>query len=176
MEEWRDIKGYEGIYQVSSLGRIKSLSREIKNGKNTTKKSKERILKPRCNTKRRGYYEIGLYKNNKEKRYKVHRLVAEAFMENNFNKSEVNHKNGNKADNSVENLEWVTSEENKKHAWDNNLCNANHRKQKILCNETGEVFNSVIECANNMEIDRSSIFKQLRGKRKTVKGYTFKKI
>lgn len=164
-EIWKDIKGYEGLYQVSNLGRIKSFS-----------KRKELIRKPTKNKKRNGYLEISLFKNNKEKRFKVHRLVAEAFIPNPENKEEVNHIDGNKSNNNKNNLEWVTDKENKEHAWKNGLMNSNHKKVKIICNETKEEFESVVECSIKMDIDRRSIFRQLKGERKTAGGYTFKRL
>ena len=100
MEIWEDIEGYEGIYQVSSLGRIKRL---YKNGK-------ERILKLRSD--RDGYLNVGLCKEGRVKSRGVHRLVAQAFIPNPDNKSQVNHRDENKSNNKVENLEWVTGKEN----------------------------------------------------------------
>lgn len=94
MEEiWKDKKDYEGHYQVSNCGRVKSI-----------KFGKERILKPV--TDRHGYLIVGLWKNNKQKTYKVHRLVAEAFLPNPANLTEVNHKDEDKTNNNVENLEF----------------------------------------------------------------------
>lgn len=106
-EIWKDIKGYEGYYQVSNLGRIKSLQR---NG--TIKK--DRILKPN-NVK--GYLQITLQKNGIKAYKKIHRIVAENFITNINNKTEVNHIDGNKHNNCIENLEWVTKSENQKHAY-----------------------------------------------------------
>lgn len=106
-EIWKDIEGYEGLYQISSLGRV----RRIKGGKGT---ASGRILKSFANS---GYFFVGLYVNSKQKHIGVHRLVAEAFIPNPDNKSEVNHINGNKHDNRIVNLEWVTPSENMQHAW-----------------------------------------------------------
>ena len=115
MEEiWKDIKGYEGYYQISNLGRVKSLSRKYS--------PKERILKNQYD--KDGYYEIGLTKNKKKQYFRVHRLVAQAFIFNIKNKPQVNHKNGIKDDNRVENLEWCTNQENEKHAYNIGLKHA----------------------------------------------------
>jgi hypothetical protein len=106
-EIWKDIKHYEGFYQVSNLGNVRSVPR---NG--TVKYYK--ILKPN-NVK--GYYQVTLQKKGKKKIYKVHRLVAKTFIKNTYNKREVNHIDGNKLNNVVTNLEWVTSSENQIHAF-----------------------------------------------------------
>lgn len=103
---WKKIKGYED-YFVSQNGEIKS----FKNGK-------ERLMKPQLDSKRR-YLLIGLSKNGKTKMHLVHRIVADAFLDNPNNKEQVNHKNCNTRDNRLDNLEWVTREENQKHAYIN---------------------------------------------------------
>lgn len=112
MEIWKDIVDYEGIYQVSNTGKIKRIGAYT----NQTGKTwnSERILKPA--RKSRGYMYVQLSKNGKTCPKHVHRLVAEAFIPNPENKPTVNHKNGNKADNSVENLEWATYTENNIHS------------------------------------------------------------
>lgn len=97
METWKDIKGFDGVYQISSEGNVWS---------NTTKK----LLKP--SIKANGYYGVTLVKDKKFFYFSVHRLVAEAFIENNDNKPCVDHINGNRLDNSVENLRWCTYKEN----------------------------------------------------------------
>ena len=113
-EIWCDIKGYKGLYQVSSKGRVRSLSREVsrcdkKRGFYFGKVMKQAVA---C-----GYAGIVLCKAGHSKRYLVHRLVAHAFIPNPENKPQVNHKNGNKLDNNVDNLEWVTRSENMKHSF-----------------------------------------------------------
>lgn len=108
VEEWRDVIGYEGIYQVSSLGRVKSLSRVAKN-RHGYRPIKERILKPAY---RDGYVGVGLRKNTKPTTFLVHRLVAEAFIPNPGGKPCIDHINMIRSDNRVENLEWVTYSEN----------------------------------------------------------------
>lgn len=111
MEIWKDVVGYEGIYKVSSLGRIKRVG---KYRNQTAEWESERVLKPA--QKPNGYKFCQLSKNNETKAKHIHRLVAEAFIPNPDNKPTVNHKNGNKEDNRVENLEWATYTENNLHS------------------------------------------------------------
>lgn len=101
MEIWRNIDGFNGKYQVSSWGRI----RNAESGK---------IIKPYVNSK--GYLKTSLYNGEKNVKKRVNRLVAIAFIENPYNYPQVNHKDGNKQNNSISNLEWVTNTENQKHA------------------------------------------------------------
>ena len=111
MEEiWKDIKGYEGLYMVSSLGRIKSLERTIIRGNGHPQTFKERILKPIITSS--GYLYVSLSKNGKQQREYVHRLVAMHFLPNPDNKPCVDHINTNKQLNTVNNLLWVTYQEN----------------------------------------------------------------
>lgn len=109
-EVFRQIKGYEGLYAVSNLGRIYSYEKYRHNGK---------FLKQ--NIRKDGYMEVGLSLNKNRKTFSVHRLVANAFVENDMNLPEVNHKDGDKANNIASNLEWVTSSENQIHAIKNGL-------------------------------------------------------
>lgn len=117
-EIWKDIKNYEGFYQVSNLGRIRSLDRIIikknKYGDISEFHWQGQIMTPCKNES--PYYVIHLKKNNMRKRFYIHRLVAEAFIENIYNKNVVNHIDHNKHNNTVENLEWVTTKENVNHS------------------------------------------------------------
>ena len=104
IEEWRPIEGYEGLYEVSSYGKVRSLDRYVKNGHSSYRLQKGRVLSP---TKDRyGYLFVILTCNGKHKMFLVHRLVAQAFIINFDNLLEVNHKDEDKTNNSVENLEW----------------------------------------------------------------------
>ena len=111
-EVWKDVLGYEEIYQISSLVRVKSLSRKSYNGKGYFN-SKEKFLKSRITTK--GYYSYSLTKNNKTIDFLAHRLIAVAFIENPFSKRTVNHKDSIRTNNSIDNLEWASYRENHCH-------------------------------------------------------------
>ena len=103
-EEWIDIEGYEGLYQVSNMGRLKSL--------NFHRSGKEGLMKPKKDKDRGGYLLVNLYKDGKMKTHKVHRLVANAFIDNPDNLPQVNHRNEIKTDNRVENLEFIDASGN----------------------------------------------------------------
>ena len=124
-EIWKDIEGYEGLYQVSNLGRVKSLEK-LKG----VQIQKERILSP--TTIKGGYYRVTLCKKGICNKYLVHRLVAKAFLPQNIT---VNHKNGNKADNSVVNLEWLTQKENNIHAHQTGLTPIGTQRKDAKLNE-----------------------------------------
>ena len=124
MEIWKDIEGYEGEYQISNSGNVKSLARLI-NYQWGKRKCEERMLKPYLTSY--GYLTVKLSNKN----FMVHRLVAAAFIDNPNNLPQVNHKDGNKTNNKVENLEWITSRDNVVHAYNMKL-----RKKIILDKET----------------------------------------
>lgn len=105
MEEWRDIKGYEGLYQVSNEGRVKSLPRTWMCGRYGTVRHNDEKMMKLCDNGE-GYLRVNLSKNGKTKWYLVHRLVGEMFIPNPHNLPEINHKNECTTENSVENLEW----------------------------------------------------------------------
>ena len=174
MEKWRDVVGYEGLYEVSSLGRIK------RNG---------RIKKPHVD--HGGYLTVWLSKHSVQKCLKVHRIVAIAFIPNPKNKATVNHINGVKTDNRVENLEWATHSENIIHANKLGLrkvtdaqrkaasingkktCDKNRLKKPVflLKNGTRKEFPSAHDAARYVSGDPSPIIKCCKGKKKTYKGY-----
>ena len=111
-EIWKDIEGYEGLYCISNLGRVKSLSRILK-GRNCNRITKEKIRNIFLYS---GYLGLILCTDNKQKKTSIHRLIAKAFVENPNKKCIVNHIDGNKLNNSIENLEWVTMRENSCHS------------------------------------------------------------
>lgn len=117
VEEWKDIKDYEGLYQISNTGKVKSLYRDT-----------EKILIGDVIRSGKGYLSVGLTKNKKVKSFLTHRLVAQAFIPNPENKPEVNHIDGNTLNNNVSNLEWCTHRENINHAWKTGL-NENQREK-----------------------------------------------
>jgi len=118
-EVWADIIGYEGLYMISNMGRVKSLPKRWAAVGGRVIHRKEKILKQGIDTD--GYLHVVLVKNKIRKTSKCHRLVAIAFIENPKNKKEINHVFGNKKDNRVPSLEWATSSENQKHAFKTGL-------------------------------------------------------
>lgn len=117
---WKPVKGYEGLYEVSNKGRIKSLSR-LRQGNGKKGILKERILKGTVNSD--GYPHVKLYKDGVKTIFKVHRLVVETFIESDIERQYINHKDGNKVNNKVSNLERCTPSENVVHAYENKLNN-----------------------------------------------------
>jgi len=115
MEIWKDVVGYEALYQVSNLGRVKSLSRYKKNGK-YSHWTKEKLLAQGINSG--GYCQVSLYSNGSHKTKTIHKLVATAFIPNPENKPWINHKNSIRKDNEETNIEWCTPTENNKHCYD----------------------------------------------------------
>lgn len=177
MEEiWKDIEGYEGLYQVSNLGRVKSLER-YKENHTKLQKIREKIKRLRIHTA--GYLVADLYKENESKTFFVHRLVAQAFISNENNLPQVNHIDGNKENNRVENLEWCTNQENQKHAYKIGLHKTRNMEKSILamtkvtskkvkCLETGIIYNSIAEAGRYYNISSNLISKVCKGKRKSA--------
>ena len=112
-ERWVDVSGYEGLYQVSNKSRVKSLSRQKRHPSGVFGVTKEKLLS-QSNTV--GYLRVGLKKGKRQLSVKVHRLIAIAFIPNPLNKPQINHKNGIRIDNRIENLEWCSAKENTNHA------------------------------------------------------------
>ena len=166
-EVWKDIKDYEGIYEVSSLGNVRNI---VDN----------RILKPGLTSK--DYYNVILCKNKLHKGISIHRLVALNFIPNPTNKKQVNHINGVKTDNRVENLEWTTASENIKHSYEMNLqpikwnkevkekIAKTHRK-KIKNIDKNIVFDSITEASKIYKINFSCISNCLHKRIDIAGGY-----
>lgn len=140
-EIWKDIKGYEGLYQISSFGNVKSLDRYIIN-KNGDKQffSKKYLTQGFSN----GYLKVILSKNNKQKTFRVHILVAKAFIPNHKNKLEVNHIDGNKSNNRIDNLEWNTRSENELHAYRNGLAKPSDKQKQAVAKYAKENYSKKV--------------------------------
>ena len=171
MEHWKAIDGYEGLYQVSNLGRVKSL-----------KCGKEKILKPGKNTG--GYLHVDLYKDGHEKTVKIHRLVAEAFIPNPNNLDTINHKDEDKTNNTVSNLEWMSQKDNINYGTRNKRlseANINHpslsKQVQMFDKKTGELlatFPSIREAERVTGINKGHISQCCNGKRKSAGGYVWR--
>ena len=175
-EEWRDIKGYEGKYQISNLGNVKSLERRV-NTWCSYKTLYEMILKKSVSNN--GYLYVRLQSKTKL----IHRLVAEAFIPNPENKPQVNHKNEVKQDNRVENLEWVTAKENINYGTNikrradtqrrlGNQINNKSTSKKVICIEKQKIFESINDAVRKgFGKDCSAITKCCKGKLNNHNGY-----
>ena len=170
-EIWKDIPGYEGIYQVSNLGRVKSLERIIM-GRWHEVKTKEKILKPRITN---GYLRLQLFKSNKAKNFFLHRLVAMAFISNPNNYIEINHKDENHFNNNVNNLEWCS------HSYNINYGTRTKKTIEKVCKpilqydmngnfiKKWKTMNEAIRYYNNVHI-----CDVCKGKRQNASGYIWK--
>jgi len=184
MEIWKPIQQYEGAYEVSSEGRVRSLDRVLNTAirHNSTVLRKGRVLK--CNVKRNGYLSVDLSKDNIVRTVTVHRLVAKAFLGEKEN-VQVNHKNMTKSDNRVKNLEWCTGTENQRHARANKPWTS--FSKQVLCVEKNMVFPSSYQAAewlNKTHFNYSKtviyishkIRKVCRGEKTKAFGYQWKDI
>lgn len=173
-EEWRPVKGYEGLYEVSNMGRVKSLHY-----------GESRILKQSVSSN--GHMKVDLNKDRTSNTKQVHRLVAEAFIPNPMNLSVVNHLDGDKHNNCAFNLEWCTYRQNTLHAIKLGLFNpslhstVNRRGPKgkpiVVYTKTGEFvsfFSSATEAAKVLGIPRGSIYEVTNNKYKHIHGYVCK--
>ena len=153
-EVWKDIKGYEGYYQVSSLGRVRSLDRIGFDGRVL----KGRLFKPSLTYA--GYQVVGAHRDGKQKQLRIHRLVAEAFIPNPENKPEVHHINHIRDDNRVENLMWVNADEQYDDHWLKTREYTGRPSQFIIVNNVG--YKSICEAARQLNIPQPTISKALK--------------
>ena len=171
MEEiWKDIKDYEGHYQVSNLGRAKSLDRYIKGKGHSLQFKKGRILKPMKDSN--GYLKVRLCNGEKSKTFNLHRLVAEVFIPNPNNYKEVNHKDENKSNNIVSNLEWCDRKYNINYGTRTEKCSKPVLQYDLNGNLIKE-WKSINECGRN-GFNQGDICKCCNGKLKTAKGFIWK--
>lgn len=180
-EEWKNIPGFDDHYKISSFGRIISKYKGWKEKRPSLQKS--------------GYLYVDLYINHEKRRSSIHRLVAEVFIPNLENKPQVNHKDGNKLNNSVSNLEWVTASENSLHATHITKTNTFpsgykfseeiRRKRReyykthpancskmVVCLETGEVFTSLRKAQEHFALNKRGLYLAIKENRK-IKNLTF---
>jgi len=177
IEIWEDIKEYKGLYQVSNMGRVKSLERTFIDKIGRKQHTKERILKPETDC--HGYLRIALYDSNGKKRFFVHRLVCEAFHENPENKPCVNHIDENKTNNTASNLEWCTVAENINHGTHNARSGKARSKPVGQYTRDGKlikVWQSTMEVERQLGFDNGAISAVARGERKTAYGYVWKYV
>lgn len=173
-EVWKEIEGTNGMYEVSNTGKVRSLDYR------QTGKTKELV----CQVDKKGYKRVRISRDGKKYSFKIHRLVANAFIPNPENKPHVNHINGDKSDNRAENLEWMTCQENadhamKNHLWDGCLSasartNEKRKKPIVATNiKTGEkiTFESMRDAEK--ALNTKHINAVIRGERKQANGYSF---
>lgn len=190
MEVWKDVKDYEGLYQVSNFGRVKSLYREFWSGKDhrILKKYPETLLKIWLDNG--GYEYVTLCKEAKCRKYKVHRLVGEAFIPNPENKPQIDHIDTVRTNNRVENLRWATRRENNlnpitmKRYSDTKMGDKNpikKIKKKVLqidvnTNEIIKTWDSAVDAAKAIGVDHSNIYRAIYGQLSTCRGYKWKYV
>lgn len=181
-EVWKDIKGYESLYQISNMGRVKSIERvqPHNHSKNGYKRIVVKILKQSL---RRGYLKVNLYRNKKRKDVTVHRVVAEMFISNLENKPTVDHISTIKTDNRVCNLRWATQREQLN---DNKITRVrrleaqkkatNSLKKRVRCITTNEEFESIADGARKYKIDGKSIINCCKGRQEYTGRLTRQKL
>ena len=179
VEVWKDYKDYEGLYQASNLGRMRSLDRWVKSKSGSVRLCKGKILKL-C-TDKRGYLHVVLSKNNKVKAYLVHRIIAETFLPNTDNLPQVNHKDENKLNNVVSNLEWCTHEYNVNYGTRNermskNLTNNIYTSREVDVYDLDmnfiETLPSIEECGRKYNVSTGSVGHCCNGGRWSDKTHT----
>lgn len=183
-KEWRDVVGWEGIYQVSNKGDIIRLPSLIRHPRGFDMKIKGQTMK--FNLDADGYFRVGLTcQGRKNESRGVHQLVARAFIPNPENKPQINHKDGNKQNNNVENLEWVTPSENTKHAVDTGLISKEvfiktgqisreKWSKPVRCIQTGQIFDCIQDAERELGLYPTAInYAMNQSKKHSVKGLSF---
>lgn len=180
MEIWKDVVGYEGLYQVSNVGAIRSLDR-----KKTRNKGKQKVswkMKTPILRRKDGYLQINLWKDGEVKTEKVHRIVARAFLGCGEEGQQINHKDWDRTNNRAENLEWCDAKYNAQHKSPEAMskaggwCGKDRRRpirQKTICGEFVAVYESAADARRVTGFDSSHIIAVARGKKKSYKGYVW---
>lgn len=175
-ETWKAIAGYEGFYEVSNLGNVRSLTRVVKGRNNTTRIIQGRLLVPKIGN---GYLRVSLCReDSKIKTISIHRLVASAFLLNANNLPQVNHIDGNKRNNRTDNLEWCTQSENMIHAYKNGLekPSGNGLEKDVKCTHNGITiyYRGIRTMCRELGISRDVVRARLAGiKGRLLTDYTF---
>ncbi|ATN93890.1 HNH endonuclease [Lactobacillus phage LJ] len=169
-EIWKDIEGFEGLYQVSNMGRVRSLDREDALGR----RLKGKVLAGRPS---KGYLGVALYRDGHAKGYPVHRLIAKAFLDNPSNLPEVNHKDENKANNAVSNLEWCTSRYNCNYGTRNERVGKASGKSIYVVMNSGHryFFRSATKAAELLGLNTQAICNCIHGRCKHHRGFSFER-
>ena len=174
MEEWKAIPGYEGYYEASTEGRIRSVGRYTRGRWGTLVYVKPHILKP--NNVRYNYMQVKFCVNGKREQPLVHRLIAKTFIANPHNYPQINHKDGNGANNAVDNLEWCTASANCWHR-DNVLkVRVDKFKKRVKCVENGQIYGSLQEAAAVLGTKPSYISAVCHGAQKTANSFHFELV
>ena len=173
-EIWKDIPDYEGYYQVSNMGRVRSVDREVRHSSGGMRILKEKVLKPVMN--RDGYLKVGLWKDGKMKKFTIHRLVYSAFCGEIPNELQVNHIDEDKTNNKLENLNLMTPKQNSNWGTRNERFAKTQSKPVVALDEDGNVvfeFSSVREAGRN-GFNSGNLTECCLGKRRRHRGYSWK--
>ena len=168
-EIWLPIEGYENLYEVSNLGRVRRLESFVTNTNGVRRKVPGKILKPGT---ARGYLIVNLSKNGISRPFLIHRIVSTAFLPNPDNLPQVNHRDENKQNNSVENLEWCSAKDNNNYGTRNKRISEKRSKQ-VLCVELNQIFSSLTDAAKHFKVTPTNLHYALTGRHKTACGYHF---
>ena len=166
VEVWKDIEGFEGLYQISNLGRLRTVERMVRHSCGKVQKVKSRVRVPQVVNRGKGYMGVVLYRNSETTSKYIHRMVATAFIPNPENKPQVNHIDGDTRNNRLDNLEWATGSENQAHMVELGLISTLKPVRVIYPDGTTEEFKSIVRASKAVGVSHASILNALTGKTK----------